>query len=346
MKANAFFPSIGRFGAKWYPEDIVGGMGMMNDTNNYWFVDGDKSASGGGQSWEDAYKTIQEAVTAASAGDTIFVAGRTITALATDPLNYAETVIIPNGTPQLSIIGVSRGRTQGGLPQMKIGAGSTAMMTVRAPGCLIANMGFNGASSTGGGILLDDDGGTSKVAFGTTITGCHFKNCVGSTATDAATGGAIMWSSDGGAWQVLINGNRFYKNVGDIVMKGTSGSVPQDVVVEDNIFSGPAASVDCNIYVAADGINGLIVRNNVFTGKPAIGSGSNAKYMVLGAGTVGILAGNYFASITGEAETDVTFGASGAGATIPTTVFISGNFGETGSANTNAGEQSCDIFRT
>ena len=345
MRADRYYPGFRR-GARqlqWQPEDFVMG-GFPLETGRVWYVDGDKAASGAGANWSDAYKTIQEAETASSAGDVVLVANRTMTKTDTDPTNYAETVIID--TPQLSIIGVSRGLTQGGLPQVKIGAGSTAMLTIRAPGCLIANMGFNGASSTGGGILLDDDGGSTKSAFGTTIVGCHFKNCVGTTATNAATGGAIMWSSDGGAWQVRIQGNRFYKNVGDIVMKGTSISVPQDVVIDDNIFSGPAASVDCNLYVAADGINGLIVKDNIFTGKPAIGSGTNAKYMVLGAGTVGILANNYFASITGEAETDVTFGASGAGATIPTTVFISGNYGETGAANTNAGEQTSDIFRT
>ena len=345
MDAAQYYPGFRGMHAKWYPQDLVGPV-PQTETGRYWFVDGDKAASGAGRRWEDAYKTIQEAVTAASAGDVIYVAAKTITALATDPVSYAETVIIPNAASNLSIIGVSRGRTQGGLPQVKIGSGSTAMLTVRAPGCLIANIGINGVDSTGGGILLDDDGGTSKVAFGTSIVGCHFKNCVGSTATNAATGGAIMWSSSGGAWQTLISGNRFYKNVGDIVMKGTSVSVPQDVVVEDNIFSGPAASVDCNLYVAADGISGLIVKDNVFTGKPAITSGTNAKYMVLGTGTVGMLANNYFASITGEAETDVTFGAAGAGATIPTTVFISGNYGETGYANTNAGEQTSDIFRT
>ena len=45
-----------------------------------------------------------------------------------------------------------------------------------------------------------------------------------------------MWSSDGGAWQVRIAGNVFYKNVGDVILKGTSVSVPQDVIIENNIF--------------------------------------------------------------------------------------------------------------
>ncbi len=335
MKANQNYPL---HGAKWYPEDLAGVM-SMNDTNGYWFVDGDKSADGGGKSWEDAYNDIQAAVTAANAGDTIFIAGRSITALATDPVSYAETIIIPNDKPLLSLIGISRGRTQGGLPQIRIGAGSTAMLTVRAPGCLIANLGFNGASSTGGGILFDDDGGTSKVAFGTTIVNSHFKNCV-VTTPNSTTGGAIMWSAQGNAWQVRIAGNRFYKNVGDIVLLGTSGSVPQDVVIEDNIFGGPAASVDCNIYTGGSGINGLIIRNNEFTAMPNITSGTVKRYVDL-TGSVGIMVGNRFASIVSNTGSEGTFAAAGSLAKVPATMFMADNYGETTTVN-----EMGEIFRT
>jgi hypothetical protein len=202
------------------------------------------------------------------------------------------------------IIGVSRGRTQGGLPQFKIGAGTTAMFDIQAPGVYIANLGFNGASSTGGGIKITDDGGSTYSSFGLTIENCHFKNCK-CHATNGGLGGAIYWASTGGGWQVRIRGCRFYKNVADIVLVGTSGSRPQDVVIEDNVFSGPAASVDVNIYGAGgSGFDGVIIRNNEFTCFPAVGSGSNAKPLVL-TGCVGMLCGNRFAT-SGK-----TFGAAG-----------------------------------
>jgi hypothetical protein len=241
---------------------------------------------------------------------------------ATDPSSYAEVLTIAAAKSNLSLIGLSRGRTQGGLPQIRMGSGSTALLTIRAPGCLIANLGFNGASATGGGILLDDDGST-KSAFGTTIIGCHFKNCKGSTATNTATGGAIQWAATGGGWQVLISGNRFYKNVGDIVLLGTSAAVPQDVVIEDNVFSGPAANVDCNLYLAGgSGMNGVIIRNNEFTCFPNVGSGTNVKPLVL-TGCVGQLTGNRFAT-SGK-----TFGAAG-NVLVPTTVFMTDNYQEDG----------------
>jgi len=300
------------------------GVSGPNGEGAVWYVDGTNGVSGNnGKGWSTALDTIQAAVTLAGPGDTIFVTAKDLTDFTGDPTSYAETIIIPAATSNLSIIGISRGRTQGGLPQIKIGAGSTALLTIRAPGCLIANLGFNGVSSTGGGILLDDDY-AAKSAFGTSIIGCHFKNCVGSTATNAATGGAIMWSAEGNAWQVLIAGNRFYKNVGDIILMGTNSTVPQDVIIEDNIFGGPTANVDCNIYTGGSGINGLIIRNNTFQCEPNIGSGTNAKSLHL-TGSVGILANNMF-GIVSQAPGQ-TFGATGDNL-VPTTMLMAGNYGE------------------
>lgn len=302
-----------------------------------YFVDGTHGADTyDGETLESALATIDAAVGKCQAGDTIYVLAKEMAATDTDPGSYAETITLD--VPQVSVIGVSRGRTQGGMPQVKKGSGSTALLTIAAPGCLVMNMGFNGVSCTGGGILMNDDGGTTYAAFGTSIIGCHFKNCVGSTATNAATGGAIMWSANGGAWQTLIRGNRFYKNVGDVVLKGTGSSVPQDVVIEDNVFSGPAANVDCNLFLkgGGDGINGLIVRNNVFTAIPALSSGVNAKFMDL-TGCVGILCGNMFACEDGR-----TFGAAG-DELVPTTVFMAGNFSEKAAAQVANGG---DVYRT
>jgi len=278
------------------------------------------------------YSTIQGALDACvdGRGDVVLVLPRQVDQTDTDPGDWAETLTMNKAG--VSLIGISNNRTQGGLPQIKMGSGSTALLTVAAPGCTIKNLGFNGAGSTGGGILLDDDGST-KTAWGTTIENCHFKNCKGSSATNAATGGAIQWASTGGGWQVRIKGCRFYKNVGDIVLLGTSESVPQDVIIEDNIFSGPAASVDCNLYLAGgSGMNGVIIRNNVFTAFPALSSGTNLTFIVA-TGCIGSLTGNHFAS-NGK-----TFGAAG-DVLIPTTLLMAANYQE--KSTSGSGE----IFRT
>jgi hypothetical protein len=303
-----------------------------------WFVDGTNGDDDySGTDWEHAFATIQAAIDAASAHDAIYIKAKTIPVAAelggpgTDPNSYAETIIIPNNKPHIKLIGNNNGRTQGGLPQIKKGSGAVALLTIRAAGCLITNLGFNGSGSTGGGILLDDDGGASKTAFGTSILNCHFKNCAGSSATNAATGGAIQWAqtTEGGAWQVLIKGCRFYKNVGDIVNMEGSGCTPQDVVIEDCIFSGPAANVDCNIYAGAGGFNGIVIRNCSFQQLPAIGSGTNKRYIILPTGSVGIIEGCTFCCQTSHTGgTKITFKSGGSGADFPTTVHIMKCFGQ------------------
>jgi hypothetical protein len=318
------------------PAVLQSQMNYITPFGNTIFVDGTNGAdTNNGASWGNAFATIQAAVTASSAGDTIVIAAKKITAGSTDPTDYAETVIIPATKSSLSLIGVSRGRTQGGLPQIKPGSGSTALLTIRASGCYIKNIGFNGVKSADGtqlliGILLDDDGST-KSAIGTTIEGCHFKNCAGSNVLSSVTGGAITWSANGGAWQALIKGNRFYKNVCDVSLMGTSVSVPQDVVIEDNVFSGPASVVDCNLFLkgGGSGMNGVTIRSNTFQQLPALSSGVNARY-IIATGCVGMLVGNTFGCQTnGTGGTRMTFKVGGTAAEIPTTMHVAGNFGQT-----------------
>src|SRR3990172_2950068 len=207
------FPAF-KFGAKVYPQNMISALTPV-EGGNVWFVDGDKSGSGaGGRTWEDAFTESDFngniSTLGVVAGDVVYVAGRTMAATDTDPISYTTNLVI--NVPQVSLIGVSRGRTQGGLPQLKVGATTTSpIIEIKAPGVMIANIGINGAGVTGGGVWI---------------------------------------GSAGGAWQGLLAGNKFYKNVGDFVVAGTSGSVPQDIVLEDNIFSSPAASVDVPVITS------------------------------------------------------------------------------------------------
>jgi hypothetical protein len=305
-------------------QPVGGNWPIPRGNGRAWFVDGTNGLDGNsGRKPSDAFASIGQAVEDnpdLEEGDVIYIFPKIVLATATDPSNYAETFIITK--PHISLIGVGSGPAQGAIPQIKIGAGTTAMCTVRAPCVTIQGLGFNGGDSTGGGIKIDDNGGT-KNAWGTIIRGCHFKNCK-VHATQGTAGGAIYWPSDGGGWQIRIEGNRFYKNVADIVMAGTSLSRPQDVVIQNNIFGGPAGSVTCNIYAAADGIDGLIIDNNVFTALPALSSG-NVNLFVFLTGSVGILSNNVFAC-TGK-----TFGVAGDnGGTVPATVFLVNNYQEDG----------------
>jgi len=325
LSINAMCPAGGAYGIGTKIKNALDAISIVPG-NKKWYVDGDNGADGNeGHSWDLALQTIGGAINKAVAGDVILIKPRVIAAGGTDPINYAETLIIPATKPGLSLIGYNTGRTQGGMPQINMGSGSAALITIRAPGCLIAGLGINGSGSIGGGILLDDDSST-KSAFGTTIWNCHFKNCKGSSATDARTGGAIQWSSTGGGWQVFVVNNRFYKNVGDIVLLGTSISVPQDIIIENNVFGGLAANVDCNIYLAAgSGVSGVIIRDNDFPAFPALGGGSVVRFMDL-TGCTGLVTSNTFADTT----TATGYGAAKAKAKIPTGVFMPNNYNESG----------------
>ena len=301
-----------------------------------WYVDGDVTASGDGTTWSEAFKTIQEGIDATSADDVVYVASKKITDYTSDPTSYAETLIIPFASAGMALVGVSRGRTQGGLPQVKKGSGSTALLTIRAPGCLIANMGFNGSSSTGGGILLDDDY-AAKAAFGTTIANCHFKNCVVTTA-HLETGGAIYTTSAGNAWQLLVTGCRFYKNECDICLVGTGTTVPQDWVIEDCIFSGPAANTDCNLFLkgGGSGINGLYINRCIFPALPALSAGTVKRFGDL-TGCIGIMSDCRFgAQSAATSGTRLTWIAAGTAMLIPATVFMSNNYGISITASENS----------
>ena len=166
---------------------------LVAQTTDSYFGDFQKEFPRDREGVDRVYSTIQTAINACvgGRGDVVLVANGGMAAGATDPTSYAEVLTIAAGKSGISLIGIPNNRTQGGLPQVKPATTTSALLTIRSPGCYIANIGFNGVSSTGGGILLDDDAST-KSAFGTTIENCHFKNCVGTTATNAATGGAIQ----------------------------------------------------------------------------------------------------------------------------------------------------------
>lgn len=332
MNAKDYIPCL-KFGARIYPENLITG----NPWSNYFYVDGTNGndTDNSGQGIEKAKKTIQAAVTAASDQDVIFV--RPKTPGIWDPVGYAETVIIPYATTMLSIIGVGTGRTLGGLPHMEIATGSTAMITIRAPGCRIANMSFKGTSSTGGGILLDDDS-SAKSAYGTTIENCYFYECQGSAA--AATGGAIMWSADGGAWQAAIKNNYFMSNRGGIVLKGTGQSRPTDVLIEGNHFaSWVKTEIDCDVYLGGgSGAQGVIINGNMFAtvDVPAYAtSPTAARYMDL-TGCEGIVSNNMFSCAINATDTEVTFGAAGTACKIPTTIKMANNWGNSNTVGETA----------
>src|SRR3990167_9140841 len=170
-RADRYYPGFHR-NLKWYPDDLVV-PGVPLEGGNVWYVDGDKSSNGGGGSWEDAFSESQfngnlsSISSAIAAGDVFYVAGRTMAATDTDPISYTTNLVV--NLPQVSIIGGSRGRTQGGLPQLKVGATTTSpIIEINAPGVMLSNIGSNAAGATAARIKKTDDGSQTSV--------CCFEN--------------------------------------------------------------------------------------------------------------------------------------------------------------------------
>jgi hypothetical protein len=342
------FGSIGAFSADSPSRPNAGGIGVVDGA--VWVNLGSGpvplSAAGFGQSGvvryvnpavSTAYQTIAAAIAASSQGDTILIAPLEAESASgdTDPDSYAETLIIPAGLDGLSLVGIARGLTQGGQPQIKIGAGATAMIEVQAFGCLIAGLTINGAGSTGGGIKITSNGSTQD-AGGLVVAGNHFKNCKGSaSAQDAA---AIFWSTNGASWYPMIVGNNFFDCRIGVLLPGTGIDRPKDVkIIGNRFYSSANTTVDCDILLSGgSGVNGLVIDRNVFgtVDVPAYATGTvTQRYLDLTNCTNGILSNNVFACLVGPTgQTEVTFGGSGTAAKIPATVRMAANAGEAAAA--------------
>ena len=343
---------IGFYGGRFYGNfnGTVAPLDGYPSFGNVLLVDGD---SGSDTDERLPYLTIQAAVTAASQGDTIYVKALEGDSASgdTDPDSYTENITIPAGKDGLSIVGVSRGLAQGGQPQIKVGTTTTSpIITVEAFGVMLAGLTINGAGATGGGVKIvsDDTVGATKDAGGLVVQGCHFKNCKSSAA--AATGGAIYWSTDGGAWYVSIYGNEFIDCRAGICMLGSGISVPRHVKIVGNRFGSSAnTTVDADIYVAGSGIVDLFIDGNVFATVDAPAHASSpdaARYIQLAAGTSGLISNNVFACLTGPTgNTELTFGAAGTAAIVPTTVRFAQNYGEANVAGIGV-EESGVVVRT
>ncbi len=110
--ANTVYPEFRNGQLKWLSNEVLSG---IDDFANVWYVDADNGNDDNvGNTPETAFATIQAGVTAASSDDIVFIRNRAMATGATDPVSYAETIIIPADKDRLKLIGYNEGRTQGG----------------------------------------------------------------------------------------------------------------------------------------------------------------------------------------------------------------------------------------
>jgi len=136
-KASDFIPAL-KYGHRISPENIAGMIGLPN-VGNVWYVDPGKSTSGGGLSQEDAFITVAEALSAATADndDVIIIAGSSSTGRTT------ETAAVTWSKRRTHLIGNGAARQLNSRNGVGVAATDTASaFIISANNCIFQNISF------------------------------------------------------------------------------------------------------------------------------------------------------------------------------------------------------------
>jgi len=205
-------------------------------TGAIWYVDVSVSASVDGQSWETAFKSIQEGIDASSDTDTVMVAqgtyveniqfdGENIALSGTDPLDpavVAKTIIDGNESGPVVTFSGSEDET-----------------------CVLSGFTIrNGKAANGGGIL----GGTSDTPTQATIR----HNVI--AGNSAAQDGGGVQGCDGLIWNNVISGNSGAFGGG---LNGCNGTIRNNLIAVNSAGSG-GGLYDCNGTIESNTIAGNV----------------------------------------------------------------------------------------
>jgi hypothetical protein len=270
-----------------------------------WFVDGDSGLDGNTRdsSPTRALATVSQAISLASAYDTIYVKPRVPTSDASDPEVYAEELIIPYAKHSLNIIGCRSGHDNYYGPKLKLGT-ADAVVDVYAPALTLENFTVHRRSSNTKGIYLR--GITGYATMGGSI-GTHISNCM---IRYASTQGIYVEAG----YHSNINNCTFWGGSLDIYLVGSA--VPQrgmqvrsceffpangvvqanphirllgestEVLIDDCKFDAVPSG---NIYIQATGnVDGLISNCRFAFGTGTLNAAAASGEIQLGSGTLSI----------------------------------------------------------
>lgn len=232
-------------------------LAALNNGNTVWYADSSVSASGAGTAWSNAFKTIAEAIAAASAGDVIRIKGE---------FNESNLDL----AVELTLIGENTSDNQ--YNTLIYSTDATPLVFVEANNCKIFNIGF-AQQAADNAITIGDDAGESWYKLH--IRGCKFDGFgtgllgvasgSGADAPDITIEDCLFRSFAtgfiGSNWtRGEIKNNRFIVNGATYAITHTpdAGSRP-DTIIEGNIFTGNNASSA-----------GIVVSNTPTTGMLAI----------------------------------------------------------------------------
>jgi len=177
--AARYIPALAQ-GNRIYPENIAGLLGIP-EVGNVWYVDANKSVSGGGTTRDDAFITVREALAAATADndDVIFIASKSSTGRTSEAQSITwskrRTHLIGNGAPR-------RINSRNGMSFTS--AATTPSMTISANNCIFANVSI--AQFNDVNVLLNITGNYN------TFINCHFQGMGNATTGDDTAGRSVV----------------------------------------------------------------------------------------------------------------------------------------------------------
>jgi len=305
------------------------------DGSTSWFVDAAMGATGDGKAPGRAFKTITEAIAAASAHDVIYIAPKAWTSLpySYPGLNtaYAESTTIAYAKAGLAIVGIANQGIVGiphGVVIRQTASATTANMKVYAPLCVFENLAFENAegaaTETGGQLVFQ--GGTALTYEGNaaTVYNCYFYYANGTTGP-GGWGGAVMTDQ---TWGLTVKNCYFLGCRGGISFQ-SGGATAGSLIVQNNIFASrnPAASeIDCDVFVYTQGATSVLIEGNYFAHLiPTLSGGTRLRYIYLTADVrQGLVTNNHIAGVQGG--THLTAGATGSAFVFPANVSQGANY--------------------
>lgn len=300
--------------------------GSNMDIQNVVFVDGDNGLAGNtGLEPTAAMNSLTNAVSKVVRNGVIYIRPKQTVASAQS--YYTDNVVIPLTKPGLKILGCGSNEDNpyGGGPEIKGSATTSAVITVRAQGITIeglrlAGTGLDATVSTVSAV----DNTSTYITTGLTIRNCRFGNGRGHSAEAAA----VFLNS---SWFNTIEKCVFNDCLTGVSAFTNSGGITNNLRIIDCEFSGVTTNRTVDIYVSGGSTsNGLTIKGCLFNdGLPAHADGTVSRFIYIVNAITGSISQCWFAvDVDAAAGTEKTFGASGTGAVIPTTVLITDCHGE------------------
>jgi hypothetical protein len=280
---------------------LIDGLPVSQIAGTLRYVDGSLGTGGDGLSFEAAKNTIQAAITAAENDDIIYIRPKALGSY------YTESVIVPNTTRGLQIIGTTM--TKGGSVYQACtwrnssNSVDDSALDWRGGHASIENIHFfsRAAQSSGFGIKAYWNTG-SGLNIGSAILNCGFS---ADLADHPAAGGVVQSAIRFDSTEGQLVENCFFIDCRVGIAAGSTMNAFKELWIIKNTFSGLAANIAADLMIS-DGSN-LEVHENAFGHTvPSHAAGTMTKYIFQIGGTTvtGSATGNRFGSANAGFATD------------------------------------------